>query len=50
MPKVQGQKPALEETRNSKVTVHFSFAFIAKKSFTTLKLFLKPLFEGTIAK
>jgi hypothetical protein len=33
MPKVQGQELALEETRNSKVTVHFSFTFIAKKAF-----------------
>jgi hypothetical protein len=31
MQKVQGQKPALEETRNSKVIIYFSFIYLQSK-------------------
>jgi hypothetical protein len=38
VPKVQGQEPALEETRNSEVTVYFSFILLLKKSGSTIVL------------
>jgi hypothetical protein len=46
MPKVQGQEPALEETRNSKVTAYFSFTLFYQNLSLRKCFFYSPLIEG----